>query len=340
MGSDIGSILDKETIEFKDMEGRKIAVDAYNTIYQFLSIIRQPDGTLLMDSKGRVTSHLAGLLYRVANVLEMGIKPIFVFDGPPPPFKLRTIEARAAAKEQARVKMAEAKEKGIEDVKRWAQATSRITPDILEGSKQLMEYMGVPVVQAPSEGEAQAAWMCQEGQVWAAASQDYDAVLFGAPRLIRNLTLSGKRKLPSKGIYINIEPEIIDLKKTLQALGMERKQLVWVAMMVGNDYNTGIKGIGPKKGLDIAKKASSIKECFELAKVGQDYYGELEEIERFYMEPKVKETEIVFNAPQRDKIIDLLCGRHEFSIERVEKAIDKIEKKPENTGQGRLGDWL
>jgi len=340
MGSDIGSILEKETIEFKSMEGRKLAVDSYNTIYQFLSIIRQPDGTLLMDSKGKVTSHLAGLLYRVANIIEIGIKPIFVFDGEPPPFKLKTIEARAAAKEVARVKMQEAKEKGIEDVKRWAQATSRITPEILEGSKKLLDYMGVPVIQAPSEGEAQAAWMCKEGQVWAAASQDYDSVLFGAPRLLRNLTLSGKRKLPSKGVYINIEPEIIDLSKTLKALELDRKQLIWVAMMVGNDYNSGIKGIGPKKGLEIAKKASSIKECFDLAKASQDYYGELEEIERFYMSPKVNEVDIEFKEPKRDKIIDFLCGQHEFSIERVEKAIDKIEKKPEKTGQSRLEGWF
>jgi flap endonuclease-1 len=340
MGSDIGSILEKETIEFKSMEGRKLAVDSYNTIYQFLSIIRQPDGTLLMDSKGKVTSHLAGLLYRVANIIEIGIKPIFVFDGEPPPFKLKTIEARAAAKEVARVKMQEAKEKGIEDVKRWAQATSRITPEILEGSKKLLDYMGVPVIQAPSEGEAQAAWMCKEGHVWAAASQDYDSVLFGAPRLLRNLTLSGKRKLPSKGVYINIEPEIIDLSKTLKVLELDRKQLVWVAMMVGNDYNSGIKGIGPKKGLEIAKKASSIKECFDLAKASQDYYGELEEIEHFYMAPKVNEVDIEFKEPRRDKIIDFLCGQHEFSIERVERAIDKIEKKPEKTGQSRLEGWF
>ena len=341
MGSDIGAILDKEPVDFKDMGGRRIAVDAYNTIYQFLSIIRQPDGTLLMDSKGRITSHLAGLLYRVSNLMDMGIKPIFVFDGEPPAFKLKTIEARAAAKVEAKIKMQEAKEKGIEDVKRWAQATSRITPEILESSKQLLEYMGIPVIQAPSEGEAQAAWMCKEGHVWAAASQDYDSVLFGAPRLIRNMTLSGKRKLPSKGIYINIEPELIDLKKTLQALGLERKQLIWVAMMVGTDYNSGIKGIGPKKGLDIAGKASSIKDCFELAKVGQDYYGELEEIERFYMEPKVHENvAIEFSEPKKDKLIELLCGKHEFSIERIEKAIEKIDKKPEKTGQGSLGEWF
>jgi len=340
MGSDIGALLDKETLDLKSLAGRRIAIDAFNTIYQFLSIIRQPDGTMLMDSKGRVTSHLSGLLYRISNLIELEAKPIFVFDGEPPAFKLRTIEARAAAKEEAKAKMLEAKEKGVEDVRKWAQATSKITPEILEGSKKLLEYMGVPVVQAPSEGEAQAAWMCKEGNVWAAASQDYDSVLFGATRLIRNITLSGKRKLPSKGIYINIEPEIIDLNKTLKALDLNRQQLIWIALMVGTDYNSGINGIGPKRGLDIAKKASSIKECFELAKAGQDYYGELEEIEKFYIHPKVREVDIEFKEPQRDKIIDLLCGQHEFSIERVERALEKIDKKPKKGGQSRLEGWL
>jgi len=340
VGSDIGAILEKETIELKSMAGRKIAIDAYNTIYQFLSIIRQPDGTPLMDSKRQITSHLAGLLYRVSNIIEMDIKPVFVFDGEPPPFKLKTIEARAAAKVEAKAKMEEAKERGIVDVKKWAQATSKITPEILEGSKKLLDYMGVPVIQAPSEGEAQAALMCKEGDVWAVGSQDYDSVLFGSPRLIRNLTLSGKRKLPSKGIYINIEPELIDLSKTLKTLDLDRRKLIWVAMMVGTDYDSGIKGIGPKKGLDIAKKASSIKDCFELAKASEGYYGELEEIEKFYMNPPMKEVEIEFKEPQRDKLIDLLCGKHEFSIERVEKAIDKIEKKPGKGGQSRLESWL
>ena len=340
MGSDIGGILEKESIEFTDLAGRTIAIDAFNTIYQFLSIIRQPDGTPLMDSKHRVTSHLSGILYRMTNLTEAGIRPVFVFDGTPPPFKAKTIEARAAAKEEAKLKMKEAREKGIEDVKMWAQATSKMTEEILDGSKKLLGYMGIPVIQAPSEGEAEAAYLAKEGTVFAAGSQDYDALLFGAPHLVRNLTLSGRRKLPRKGIYISITPEIIELRKTLSTLGIDRQKLAWIAILVGTDYNEGVMGIGPKKGLAIAQKASSLKEAIAMA--GAEYSSELGEIEEFYMKPPAKDVEIHFEEPKKDKIIDFLCGEHDFALERIEKAIERMSQKKEKAGKGQssLGGWM
>ncbi len=340
MGVDIGSILVKHDIEFESLSGYKIAIDAYNTIYQFLSIIRQRDGTPLMDSRGKITSHLSGLLYRTTRMMEMDIKPIFVFDGEPPKFKAKTIAARSALKEEAKRKMQEAKERGEQDLKTYAQATVRITDEIISESKLLLELLGIPVVQAPSEGEAQASYMAREGLVYAVGSQDYDAVLFGAPKLVRNLTLSGKRKLPSKGIWIDIGPEMIDLNESLGAIGLDRKRLIWTGIMIGTDYNPGIKGIGPKKGLDIAKKATSIKNCFELAKASDQYEHETEEIERFFMEPPSKDPSIKFGEIQKDKLIDFLCGKHDFSIERVESAITKAEKKPSDTGQSKLEGWF
>lgn len=340
MGADIGPILVKHNIEFEALSGYKIAIDAYNTIYQFLSIIRQRDGTPLMDRSGKVTSHLSGLLYRTIRLMELSIQPIFVFDGEPPKFKEKTIAARAAMKEKAMRKMHEARERGEEDLKTYAQGTVRITDEIITESKLLLDLLGIPVVQAPSEGEAEAAYLAKEGIVYAVGSQDYDAVLFGTPKLVRNLTLSGKRKLPKKGIWIDIEPEMIDLNESLRAVGLDRRRLVWAAIMVGTDYNPGIKGIGPKKGLDIAKKATSIKNAFELAKAADQFTDEIEEIERFYMEPPAKDAPIKFKEVQKDKLIDFLCGKHDFSIERIESAIGKLEKKPSDSGQSKLEGWF
>jgi len=345
MGVDIGSILIKHPMELKTLQGRRVAIDAYNTIYQFLSTIRQRDGTPLMDSKGKITSHLSGLLYRVSNLVEMDIRPIFVFDGEPPKFKQKTIEARKALKVQAQRKLEEAMARGEKELKTYAQQTVRLTPEIQQESKRLLEMMGVPVVQAPSEGEAEASRMVNEGHAYAVGSQDYDSILFGATRLVRNLTLSGKRKLPSKGIWIDIEPEMIDANESLKSLGIDRRRMVWAAIMIGTDYFEGVKGIGPKKGLAIVQKASSLKESFELAKAGDKYAeasGELEEIERFFMEPPRPQHEphIHFKEPDSTRIIEFMCGEHDFMIERVEGALAKMTKKEEKKGQSRLEGWF
>ena len=218
MGVDIGGILERKSIEFEDLRNKRIAIDAFNTLYQFLSIIRQRDGTPLVDTKGRTTSHLAGIFYRNARLLECGVKPIYVFDGKSPEFKEKTKEKRSEAKQEARKKLERAKELGVKDLRIFAQATATLDEEKIESSKKLLSYMGIPVIQAPSEGEAQAAYMAKEGFAYATGSQDYDALIFGSPILVRNLTISGKRKLPRRGVYISITPELIDLKKTLENL--------------------------------------------------------------------------------------------------------------------------
>ena len=345
MGVDLGNIIVKHPIRIENLAGRRIAIDAYNTIYQFLSTIRQKDGTPLMDSRGKITSHLSGLLYRGSKMLEMNIQPIFVFDGEPPKFKRRTIEKRKELKEQAQRNLEAAMARGEKDLKTYAQGTVRITDEIIFESKKLLELMGIPTIQAPSEGEAEASRMVLEGAAYAVGSQDYDSVLFGAPRLVRNLTLSGRRKLPGKGVWVEVEPEIIDSKETLAQLGMTREQLVWAAIMMGTDYYEGIRGIGPKKGIAITKGSNSLRESFEKAKAVDQYddnEAELKEIEMFFLNPpKPKaETAIMFRDPQRDKVFDFLCGEHDFMIERVESAMDRIMKKEEGKSQTKLDGWF
>jgi len=192
MGVNLKDLITPEPISFSDLKGKTIAVDALNSLYQFLASIRQPDGTPLMDSKKNVTSHLSGILYRTIRLLELGIKPVYVFDGKPPALKGKEITQRSEAKEEAHYEWIKAKEEGrMEDARKYAMRTARITSEMLRESKDLLNYMGIPSIQAPGEGEAQCVKLCINGDAWAVGSQDYDSLLLGAPRLIRGMTLSG-----------------------------------------------------------------------------------------------------------------------------------------------------
>jgi flap endonuclease-1 len=169
-------------------------MSGYNTLYQFLSIIRQPDGTPLTDSSGRITSHLFGLIYRTTNLMEAGLKLVFVFEGKPSELKADVIKARSERREAAMQKWEETKVLFPEDAFKYAQASARIDATIVADAKTLLTLMGIPYVQAPSEGEAQAAYMVQNGDAELVSSQDYDSLLFGAPITIRNLSAPRKKR--------------------------------------------------------------------------------------------------------------------------------------------------
>lgn len=344
MGVQLGGLAEKRPITIDELSGRKVAVDAFNTIYQFLSSIRQRDGTPLMDGKGRVTSHLSGIFYRNANLISNGIKPIYVFDGEHPSFKGAEIEERARKKEEAGEKYRRAKEEGLmEKARMYAQATSRLTPEMVEESKSLLSFMGIPAVEAPSEGEAQAAKIVLDKKAYAVSSQDFDCLLFGAPILIRNLSITGRRKLPRRNEYVTVEPEEISLGKTLSALGVTRKQLVWVGMLTGTDFNKGVKGIGPKKGLAIVKGCKSLKDVIKHAeaKFGHSFHEDMERIEDFFLNPPVRDVSISFPQPDKEGLISFLCDERGFSSERVGKTADAMVKKAEEKGeQSRMGRWL
>jgi len=323
MGADIGPILEKEEVEIEYFGGNKIAIDALNMLYQFLATIRQPDGTPLKDSQGRITSHFSGLLYRLSNMVEVGIRPILVFDGEPPEFKKKELEARKERREEMEIKWIAALERGDVYAKKYAQAAVRVDDYILESSKSLLQYLGIPYVQAPSEGEAQAAYMVIKGDVNYTGSQDYDSLLFGSPKLARNLAITGKRKLPGKNVYVDIKPEIIDLNKNLKKLGISREQLIDIALLIGTDYNEGVKGIGVKKAYKYVKTYGDIFKVLRVLKVDQEG---LEEIRDFFLNPPVTEDYAVkFKEPEKEKVIELLCEEHDFSKDRVEKALEKLE---------------
>lgn len=342
MGVQLTGLMEPQPIQFKELAGKKIAVDAMNSLYQFLSIIRQPTGEPLRDSKGRVTSHLSGLLYRNVNLMEFGILPVYVFDGKPPRLKKEVVEGRTEVRVEAERKWKEALALGeLEKARTFAQQASRFSPEMLEDSKRLLEYMGLPCIQAPAEGEAQAAHMTSRGDVWATGSQDYDSLLFGSPRLVRNLTISGKRKIPRKNIYVDVAPEIFHLDKVLEELQIKREQLIELSIFIGTDYNPGgVGGIGPKKAYKMIKDFGTAEKAVEEKEIQLGF--DIDDIKDLFLNPEViDEYELRWETPQVENVVRFLCDERDFSIERVEKAMHKLETKvKEVVSQSSLDGWF
>ena len=338
MGTDIGDLLQKRKVELSDLSNQVVAIDAFNILHQFLSIIRQRDGSPLVDSEGRITSHLSGLLYRTASFAEAGIRPIFVFDGKPPEMKAETLSKRKEVRESAREKWENAKAEGdIEAAYKYAQASSKVNQEIVEDSKYLLSIMGIPFIQAPCEGEAQAAHMVLKKDANCVASQDYDSILFGAPKVIRNLAVTGKRKLPGKNTYIDVEPEIIELEETLGALGINREQLIDIAICVGTDYNKGLEKIGPKTALKLIKKYGDIHAV--LREKGIEIEA-VDRIKELFIHPEVTDDyEIKWNKPDSEKLIEFLSNNRGFSVDRVEKAAERL-KVASGAKQKTLDQWF
>jgi len=346
MGLNIREIVSRKEIDIFSLKGKTICVDAYNALYQFLSTIRQYDGTPLMDSEKRITSHLSGLFYRNITLLSEGVRLIYVFDGKAPDLKAKTHKKREGDRDVAKEKYESARsEENIDNMKKYSSQLIRLDDDMIKESKELLEAMGVLVVQANSEGEAEAAYLCRTNkEIYASVSQDYDSLLFGAPILIRNLASSRKKKTPIG--YLEIKPELINLEKLLEELEINLNQLICLGILVGTDYNPkGIPGIGQKRALEIVKKHSEPEEIF---KEVEDKINELPEEDRFdwkeifrlFKDYKVKDVELKFPNLNEAKIKEVLVQRHEFSLERVEKQLDKLKELDKKKKQKSLGDWF
>ena len=324
MGVLLTPIILKKDLALDDLRGRRFAVDANGELYQFLALIRLRDGSPLQDSHGRITSHLSGLFYRTTRLItDYGMELVFVFDGKPPVLKAAEIARRRAVKERYESERAQAIEAGdLEKAYSKATMTSRLTRDMANDARELLRLMGLPVVDAPSEGEAQASHMAAKGSVWAAASKDYDCLMFGAPRLVRFLTISGKEFLPSKAAFRAITPELIETQQMLEHYQISREQLIDLAIMVGTDFNDGIKGIGPKKALKLVAEHGSIE---NMPAEIRDILGPVAPpIREIYLHPDViDDYEIKFGQPRSEEIIRFLCDEREFSRERVTAALDR-----------------
>ena len=307
MGVNLSDLTEPKSMEMEDLRGKKVAIDTYNIVYQFMSAIRQPDGYPLCDSKGRTTSHLTGLLHRTASLIEAGIEPVFVFDGKPHPLKQATLDGRKERREKAEQEWKDAVERGdMKTAHTKAQQTSRMTDEVKESAKELIRYMGLPIVDAPSDGEQEAAYICRRKDVWATASQDFDSLLFGTPVLLRNLTMTGRRKVPGKDIYREIKTEVIDSEEFLRNLGISREPLVDMCILMGTDFNTGIKGIGPKKALKLVRDNGDLESV--LRKIGEDI-PDYQEIRGIFLDYEGSDDYSVEHGPlDRQAVVDVLTS--------------------------------
>ncbi len=340
MGLNISDIIPREKHSLSDYSGKLLAVDAYNTIYQFLTTIRQADGTPLKNSDGAITSHLAGIVYRNANLAAAGIRLVYVFDGRPHELKKETIAQRKAVKVKAEEDYRAAVEEGdMERARSFAARTARITPDILEQSKQLLHLLGIPCVDALSDGEAQAAYMAAKGDVWGLVSQDYDSIIFGAPHLVRNLSGGTRRKLPRQRAYVTVEPETIHLDTVLDTLGVTREQLVDMAVLIGTDFNEGVKGIGQKKSLKLIKEFGTLERIIEAKgfDLSEEEYSSVRDI---FLRPQVTD-DYSMERPGLDEngVLDYLVNGFRFSVQRVENALAKYRRQRESMAQRTLFDF-
>jgi len=340
VGLDLKTLCVREKTNLESFASKVVAIDAYNAIYQFLSIIRGPDGMPLTDFSGRITSHVSGLFYRNINFLSIGIKPVYVFDGQPPSLKSAEIEKRKQIKRDATIKYEHAISAGkYEEAKKYAQQTSILKDDMVADSKKLLGLFGIPFVQAPSEGEATAAHMTITGQAYASASQDFDSLLFGAKKLVRNFTNSGRRKLPNRNTTIEVEPEIIDLNKTLTELGVTREQLVDIGILIGTDFNPdGFERIGPKTALKAIKQYQRLEDVPQIQeKLEQVDFKQIRDI---FLNPKVEDVpELKFEEVDYQGIVNYLTKERNFSQDRVETSLNRLKKSFEKKSH-TLEQWF
>jgi len=331
----------KQILKLEDLRGKSLAVDANNYLYQFLVLIRTPRGTPLKDSHGNITSHLTGLMFRSTRLIhDYNIDLIFVFDGKPPKLKEREIQKRRQLREKATLEYEKAlKAKDYATAFSKAVMTSRLTKPLIDDAKRLLHLLGIPYVQAPSEAEAQAAYMAIKGDVWAASSKDYDSLLFGTPRLLRYLTIHGREFLPSKGISRPLKPEVINLNKFLSHHNLTLEQLVDLAILIGTDFNEGIKGIGPKTALKMLKTHGRLENLPSniMSKVPQNYG----EVRKIFLEPKVISNYTLAYGDLREKeLYDFLCNQRDFSKKRVETIVQRMKKFYLKRRQMGLETWL
>ncbi|MFH1850546.1 MAG: flap endonuclease-1 [archaeon] len=340
MGLPIREIVSKKTISMDDLAGKVLAIDSHNMLYQFLTTIRARDGTALMDSGGNVTSHLVGLFARTTNFMQRGLRLAFVFDGTAPALKGEERKRRAELKAEAQAAYDKAvSEEDTDAMKRYAGRVSKLTPAMVAEAKELICALGLPVVQAPSEGEAQAAHMVQRGDAYATVSQDFDALLFGTPRLVRNLSIAGKRKRANKLAYETVKPELAELAEVLNTLGMDLKQFTALAMLVGTDYNVGgIKGIGPKNAIKLVKEERDLDALFERVKWGEFFSVSWKEVyDTIRGMPVTDEYRLEWTSPDKGRVGALL-EQHDFSKERIESALKKL--KAGSREQKGLGEFF
>ena len=327
MGCNLRDITSPETIDLTDLAGKRVGVDAFLTAFQFLTTMRdrspQGDGGPLRAENGKVVSHLMGFLNRTTTMLAAGIKPVFVFDGTAPDLKADEIAQRKARRLEAERIHKEALAAGdFPLAQKMAQRIMHYSPEMVAETKQLLDLLGVPWVDAKAEGEGQAAVMAAKGQLDVVATQDWDALLYGTPFLVRNLMSHG-----SKRHGRTVQAQKIMLDEVLDENERNRAQLVDLAIMIGTDFHPGIKGIGPKTGMKLIKAHGTIEAICEAK--DKQLPERLEEIRAIFHDHPANEVDDADLEPgQVDTkgLIQFLQVERQFSQRRMDNAFDKLRE--------------
>ncbi|KAF8547455.1 PIN domain-like protein [Imleria badia] len=329
--------------DIKTLFGRKVAIDASMSIYQFLIAVRQKDGEMLTNDAGETTSHLMGFFYRTIRIVENGIKPAYVFDGRPPELKSGVLAKRFERREEAKADGEEAKETGTaEEVDKFTRRTVRVTREHNEECQKLLRLMGIPVVIAPSEAEAQCAELARGGKVYAAGSEDMDTLTFAAPILYRHLTFSEAKKAPISEI---------SLEKALQGLEMNMSLFIDLCILLGCDYLEPIKGIGPKSALKLIREHDGLEGVVEHLREKQKKKGGIQvpeewpwqDAKKLFEKPDVlpaSEVELDWKDPDMEGLVQFLVVEKGFNEERVRKGAEKLQKFLSAKQQGRLDGFF
>ncbi len=335
MGVKLQSIIIRKEIDYQDLRGKIIAIDAPNIIMGLFNFAhKNNDGTygdLIIDRTQRPISHLYGLIYRVNFIYSKKIFPMFCFDGKVS--ELKKIITKDQLKDFVFTKKwyKEAMRNNNKTLARQiALSKEYMWQNIIEESKQLLGMLGVPYIESPASAESQCAHLVKKGVADYSNSQDFDSLLFGCPKIIHNLSKSLRRKIQGKWQYQKIQPVSIDLQKNLENLGLTIFQLVDIGILIGTDYFPGVKGIGPKKALQLIRKHENLENIvlkeydnYELNSLNPEI---IKKIRKLFLFPEINDSvEVIhWNTPNKSQVINLLCKDHYLNKERVIKNLDKL----------------
>jgi len=323
--------------EIKNFFGRKVAIDASMSIYQFLIAVRS-DGSQLTNEDGETTSHLMGMFYRTIRMVENGIKPVYVFDGKPPEMKSGELAKRKERRDEAQKELAKAEEAGDEEnVEKFSRRLVKVTKEHNEECKKLLTLMGIPYVEAPCEAEAQCAALVKAGKVFATGTEDMDSLTFGSSVVLRHLTFSEARKLPIKEY---------NLSRLLEELGLSQDEFIDLCILLGCDYCDSIKGIGPKRAIELIKQHRTIEEILKHIDkkkypVPEDWM--FKEARRLFQEPEVQDAEnlnLKWNDPDEEGLVEFMVTQKQFSEDRIRNGAKKLIKAKKGTTQGRMDTFF